>query len=150
MVVFLVGIAAAFVLGARVGVTEFLYADAQYKASILAYQLEALRAGKPAIVITGMETSLNGELANHGKYMESRLTWLWPDLRSEDDRPIMNAVAYRIAHPYDEPDESKPESWNPGADMNSQFVKDTIEGQRIMNSYRDKVLRHYGAAERQR
>ena len=144
LVVFLVGISAAFVIGVRVGVSEFLYADAQYKASILASQLRALRAGKTDPIIVGMEISLNGELANHGKYMESHLTWLWPDLKSKDDRPIRNAVTYRMANPYEGPDHSKPENWNPGVDMDNQFVKDTIEGQRILNHYLQKVLKHYG------
>ena len=144
LVVFLVGISAAFVAGTRVGVSEFLYADAQYKASILATQLKALRAGKTEPVIVGMEISLNGELANHGRYMETHLAWLWPELRPKDDQAIRNAVAYRMTNPYEGPDLSKPENWNPGIDMESPFVKDTIEGQRILQHYLQKVLKLYG------
>lgn len=44
-IVSVLGLAGAFVLGARVGVSEFLYADAQYRAAILAWQLHSLRAG---------------------------------------------------------------------------------------------------------
>lgn len=144
VVVLLVGISAAFVIGARVGVSEFLYADAHYKASILATQLRALRAGKPDAIIASMEISLNAELANHGKSMESHFTWFWSDLKSKDDRPARNAVTYRMANPYEGPDHSKPENGNPGTDMDSQFVKDKIVGQKILNHYLQKVLKHYG------
>jgi len=120
----LAGLSAGFVIGARVGVDEFLYADAQYKAAILAWQLEALHAQKTPLVVTGLETALNAELARHGRYMESRLAWLWPDMRPEDERAIGGAGDYRIAHPFEEPDES-------------------TEGQRIMKEYRNKVIEHY-------
>jgi len=119
----LAGLSAGFVIGARVGVDEFLYADAQYKAAILAWQLDALQAKKDGPVITQMETALNAELARHGRYMESRLTWLWPDMRAADDRPIGEAVDYRIAHPFEEPDEFAPEP--------------------IQKQYRNKVIEHY-------
>ena len=145
LLVFLVGMSTGVVVGVKVGLEEFVLAEAQYKASSLAFQLAALKAGKTEPIITGMEISLDYELANHGKYMESHLTWLWPDLKSKDDRVIRRAVAYRLATPYKAPDQSKPENWNPGIDMESQFVKDTIEGQRILNHYLQKVLKHYGS-----
>lgn len=100
-VVFAIGVAAAFVAGARVGVNEFLYADAQYKAAILAWQLHHLRAGKTEGVIERMENSLDDELARHGLYLESHLRWLWPDMKDDDDNAIRDGVAYRLAHPHD-------------------------------------------------
>lgn len=106
-IVSILGLAGAFVLGARVGVSEFLYADAQYRAAILAWQLHSLRAGTPAPVIARMEASLDTELARHGKYMDSRLAWLWPDLRADDDAAIRDGVTYRLAHPHDADDSVK-------------------------------------------
>lgn len=143
LTIFFVGITVAFGIGARVGVSEFLYADAQYRASIFATQLQALRAGKSESIITELEIALNGELANHGRYMESNLTWLWPHLKSKDDRPIRKAVTYRMTNSYEDPDLSKPENWKTGMDMNNQFVKDIIEGQKILNRYIQKTLKQY-------
>jgi hypothetical protein len=139
----LLGLAVGFVVGAKVGVWEFLLADAQYKASILSTQLTSIKAGKTEPIIVGLEISLNGELARHGQYMESHFSWLWPELKSKDDLPIRRAVAYRLANPYQVVDHTKPENWNPGVDMQSDFVKDVIEGQRIQERYIHKVLEHY-------
>ena len=140
----LLGLSIGFIAGARTGSYEFVLADAQYKASILAFQLKALRAGKPESVIVGKEISLDGELPSHGRYMESHLKWVWPELQAKDDKAIRNAVAYRLANPYEAPDHSKPETWNAGTNMNDEFVQGVIEGQKIMNHYQDKVLKVYG------
>lgn len=142
---FLAGLAIGFGMGARVGTYQHGLADAQYKASILAFQLQALKAGKPEPALAGMEISLSGEIANHGRYMDSHLKWLWPEMMSEDDQPIRRAVAYRLANPYELPDHTKPENWRPGVDMESAFVKKIIEGQKEMNTYLEKVLKHHGS-----
>jgi hypothetical protein len=144
LLVFLLGILVGVPIGARVGVWEFLLADAQYKASILAAELKSIKAGKAEPVVTGMEISLNAELAKHGEYMDSRLRWLWPRLRPNDDRPIRHAVAYRLANPYQGPDLTKSENWNPGVDMQSDFVRLVVEGQRTQEQYLRKVLERYG------
>jgi hypothetical protein len=145
--VFVLGLIIGFPIGARVGLWQFMLADAQYKASILSTEIKSLRAGKPEPIIVGMEISLNAELSKHGQYMESHFSWLWPELKSEDDKPIRRAVAYRLANPYQGPDHTKPESWNPDVDMNSEFVKEVIEGQKIQKHYIRKVLDHYGSTE---
>lgn len=106
-VVFALGLAGAFVLGARVGGNELLYADAQYKTAILAWQLHNLRSGKADAVIARMEASLDAELARHGKYLESRFAWLWPDLRADDESAIRDGVSYRLAHPHEADDSVK-------------------------------------------
>ena len=105
---------------------------------------ELNKAGKTEPIIVGMEISLNGELSKHGQYMESHFSWLWPELKSKDDQPIRRAVAYRLANPYTGPDLSKAESWKPGIDMQDDFVKQVIEGQKIEGHYLDKVLKYYG------
>jgi hypothetical protein len=144
LAVFLGGIAVGIPIGARVGLWEFMLADAQYKASILSTELGSIKAGKTEPVVLEMEISLNGELAKHGQYMESHLSWLWPELKAKDDKAIRRAVAYRLANPYQGPDHTKPENWNPGIDMESEFVRQVIEGQRIQEHYLHKVLEHYG------
>src|SRR5215467_9231958 len=102
---FTVGLAFGFPAGTRVGVSEFMLADAQYKASILSAQIKAIKSGKVEPVLAAMEISLNAELAMHGQYMDSHLSWLWPELRSKDDAAIRRAVAYRLANPYQGPDQ---------------------------------------------
>jgi hypothetical protein len=143
--VFVLGVVVGFPIGARVGLWEFMLADAQYKASILSTELRSIKAGRTEPIVIGKEISLNAELAKHGQYMESRLSWLWPELKPKDDQPIRRAVAYRLANPYQGPDHTKPENWNPGVDMESEFVKQVIEGQRIEERYVRKVLEHYGS-----
>ncbi|HKV95881.1 MAG TPA: hypothetical protein VJR90_00100, partial [Gammaproteobacteria bacterium] len=143
-VVFAIGFAVGVPIGARVGLWEFMLADSKYKASILASDIKSIKAGHTEHVVTAMEISLNGELAKYGEYMESHLWWLWPELRSSDDRPIRDAVSYRLAHPYDGPDLAKPENWNPGIDMQDPFVRNVVEGQRIQREYMRQVLQRYG------
>jgi hypothetical protein len=143
-VVFAAGIAVGVPIGARVGLWEFMLADAQYKASLLTTDIKAIKAGKTEPVVTGMEIALNAELAKHGQYMESYLWWLWPELRSSDDGPIRRAVSYRLANPFEGPDLSKPENWKPGIDMQDSFVREVVEGQRTQRQYMHNVLQRYG------
>jgi len=142
--VFAIGVVVGVPIGARIGLWEFMLADSQYKASLLASDIKALKAGDSERVVTAMEISLNAELAKHGQYMETHLWWLWPELRSSDDRPIRGAVAYRLANPYQGPDLEKPENWKPGMDMQHPFVREVIEGQQIQREYMRRVLQHYG------
>jgi hypothetical protein len=144
--VFAVGVAVGIPIGARVGLWEFMLAEAQYKASSLASDIRSIKAGDRERVLTSMEISLNAELAKHGEYMESHLWWLWPELRSSDDRSIRTAVSYRLANPYEGPDFEKPESWRPGIDMQDPFVRDVIAGQRTQRDYMRKVLQRFGVS----
>ncbi|MDB5804344.1 MAG: hypothetical protein JWN73_1666 [Betaproteobacteria bacterium] len=95
-----------------------------------------------------MELELDAKLADHGRSMESRFTWLFPELGPGDDAAIRRAVAYRQKNPYRAPDLSRPESWKPGMDMHDKFVLDTIEGQKTQRLYRQKVLDAYGTGSR--
>jgi hypothetical protein len=142
--VFATGLAVGVPIGARVGLWEFVLADAQYKASLLASDIKSIKAGDSERAVTAMEISLNAELAKHGQYLESHLWWLWPELRSGDDRPIRTAVSYRLASPYVGPDLEKPENWKSGIDMQHPFVREVVEGQRIQREYMRKVLQRYG------
>jgi hypothetical protein len=139
VIVFVTG----FLMGTRVGMYQFLLADAQYKASILSAEIKQLKAGKVASIIDAMEINLDSELANHGRYMESHFTWLFPELIPKDDQVIKRAVAYRLSNPFVSPDLSKPESWNPGINMDDQFVRETIEGQIVLKRHLQKTLDAY-------
>jgi hypothetical protein len=139
------GMLLGFVAGARFGTYEFTLATAQYNASLLTYQIKALKAGKSQAIIEAMEISLNGELAKHGRYLESHLTWLWPELRSPGEDAIRMAVAYRLANPYQRRDLSEPASWQEGVDMESEVVKHAIERQMMLQHHVAKVLTHYGS-----
>ena len=68
---------AAFLLGTRIGVSQFMLSDAQYRASILSGELKLIKAGKVHVIADAKEIELDGELANHGRYMESHFAWLF-------------------------------------------------------------------------
>ena len=135
---------AGFLLGTRVGVHQFLIADAQYKASILSTEVKLVKAGKLEPIIKSMEINLDSELANHGRYMESHLTWLFPELIPRDDQAIRRAVAYRLENPFTAIDFYKPESWNPEIKMDDQFVRDAIEIQKLQKRYLQRTIEAYG------
>ncbi|MCP5146252.1 MAG: hypothetical protein H6978_15695 [Gammaproteobacteria bacterium] len=113
---------ASFFVGTRVGVYEFIKSDAQYKASIIAHEITALRGTRRDEMIQAKEVMLDGELANHGKYMESWLKWLWYS-PYRDDRPIEYAANYRKEHPYELPNTS-----DPGESRNtSEYTREELE-----------------------
>jgi hypothetical protein len=141
--VFVAGVLVGAAVGSRVGTYEFLLADAQYKASILSSELKSIKAGKLEPVLVSKEISLDGELAFHGRYLESRLSWLWPELWSPDDEPIRRAVAYRLANPFEGPDLSKSEGWIPGTDMQGDFILSVVKGQKDQRAYIQAVLQKY-------
>lgn len=143
-VVFATGVAAGIPIGARVGLKEFMLADSQYKASLLVTNITSIKAGRPEPVVTSMEISLNDELANFGAYMESRLWWLWPELRTDDEHPIRKAVSYRLANPYEGPDLGNPANWKAGVDMQDPFVRDVVNGQVRQREFMRRVLERFG------
>jgi hypothetical protein len=130
--------------GSRIGVQQFEFADAKYKASILAFQLQALKRQNMSTLETGMQIELNTRLAQHGEYLESNWKWLWPELHSETDREIKGAVKFRLENPYSEPDMSSPSNWNSGMDMSDPFVIGVIAGQRRNKELVAKILAKYG------
>ena len=135
---------AAFLLGTRVGVSQFLLSDARYRASILSGELKLIKAGKVHVIADAKEIELDGELANHGRYMESHFAWLFPELIPKDDQAIRRAVAYRLENPYEPVDFSDPKSLKPGVNMEDKFVRDLIEGQRLQKQYAQKTIDAYG------
>lgn len=142
-VIILIVFVAGFYSGARVGAHEFLLANSQYEASVLAYQLQALRAGNVETIIETKEIELDGKLAQHGRFLEGYFRWLWSSYFPSDTRSIRSAVRYRVDKPFDGPDFTNPDSWNPGIKMDEPFVQETIEGQEMLNHYKEKVINLY-------
>ena len=144
---YIFGLVIVFFAGLKLGFylapIEYLYRDAQYKSSILAFEIRALKSGKIDTIIESKEISLDGELANHGSYLKSNLSWLLPTIEGEDNKAISHAVKYRTENPYTGPDHSKPETWKPGVDMNNAFVKDVIRGQKEIEELKKMVLEKY-------
>jgi hypothetical protein len=131
--------------GSRVGMQQFLFADAKYRATILAFQLENLKRQNLAGLEGVMQIDLDHQLALHGEYLESHWKWLWPQPTPQPpDREIKHAVRFRLDNPYTEPDLSSPGSWKVGVDMDSPFIVDVIAGQRRNKELIAKVLATYG------
>ena len=132
LIVLITGLFIGFYFGFKKGPEEFLYWDAQYKASLLAFELEALKAGNIDGEIENKERSLNSELADHGRYLNSKYGWLFHHFtgREFDPKYIKKAVEYRLENPYTGEDLSDPKSWKPKTDMNSEFVQQVIEVQK--------------------
>lgn len=136
--------AVGFWEGSRIGVQQFELADAKYRASLIAFQLEDLKRQDLTRLETAMQIDLNHWLALHGAYLESHWKWLWPGLERTSDREIKHAVKFRLQNPFSDPDMSSPTSCKAGIDMNDPFVLDVIEGQRRNQELISKVLAKYG------
>jgi len=132
--VFVLGAVVGVAAGVRMGVWEFVIADAQYKASILVSEIQQIKRGRAQSLVGVKEVELNGELARHGQYLESRLWWLLPELRSKDEAAIRRAVAYRLANPYQMPEIPR---------RDDDFSRQVAEGLQRQDEYLRKVLEHY-------
>jgi len=137
----------SFISGARIGANEFSYLDAQYQASILVYEIHALKNHKSEELAETKEILLNSELANHGRYLNSSLRWLWMDY-PRDDEPIKRAVDYRLRNPYEDPDVTDTTKWSTDVDLDSpetqEFLKHLEEGTIIQERLIKLVLDTYG------
>ena len=137
----------SFISGARIGANEFSYWNAQYQASILVYEIQALKNHKSEELVEAKEIMLNGELANHGRYLNSSLNWFWTGY-PRDDEPIKRVVDYRLRNPYKDPDVTDTTKWNTDVDLDSQetqeFLKQLEEGTIIQEQLIKLVLETYG------
>ena len=143
ILIFIIGFASGTYFGFVKAPHEYQYWNSQYKASLLAFELEALKNGRNLQPLKEIE--LNSELAYFGKYMESNFSWVFPYLTGIefDPKSIKKAVEYRVNNPFHNPDLSSPDSWKKGMDMEDSFVIETIEGQIIHNSLVQKVINEY-------
>ena len=136
----LISAGASFYAGAIVGTREFLLANAQYQASITATYLRALEQKRIPQLSNALELDLDGYLALHGAYLDSQLTWLWPELRADTPRAITFAANYRATHPVDPLILASPDSNDPAAQEIQRGLREhTRQVERVVKKYADEV-----------
>lgn len=96
-----IGVLAGFIVGVHQGVEQFHLLDSSAKASLLTYELQALRAGKVEAIIKSKEIELDGAVVGFARFQASGHGWLfWPRDVQRDHRRYMEHVAsYRRQHP---------------------------------------------------
>jgi hypothetical protein len=96
-----VGTVCGFLLGVRVGVWQFGLLDSSAKASLVTYELQALRAGQTDKIVRAKEISLDGEVLMFCRFLEEGYPWLfWPQNHYFDHARHMKHVAnYRKQYP---------------------------------------------------
>jgi len=129
-------LAASFYLGTRVGQQQFALANAQYEAAIAAGNLKLLETDTATLRMV-FQVQLSTSLANHGRYLESNLKWLWPTLNSSDNGPARSAVKYRLEHPYSEQEPAFNER------VNVEFKEDVRQGFAENQKYLQSVINVY-------
>lgn len=141
-----VGFLAGTYFGFRQAPNEFIYWDSQFKASLLAYELKRLKAGKIDATVALKEIELDGQLAHFGRHLDSQYFWIMElvlSMPSADEKAIKHASTYRKNNPHIGPDMSDPRSWKPGIDMNGPFIQQTIEGQKENTQLIQTVVERY-------
>jgi hypothetical protein len=88
-----------FVIGARVGTQAHLQADAQYKASIAAYNLKALDSNKLDNLRISLEFNVDDNLWLHAQGINNPFLILWPELTNNGNSSLKNAAEYRFQNP---------------------------------------------------
>ena len=138
LIVLIIGLGAGVFLGFSFAPTEFLKWNSQFRASIIAHEIETLKRGDVQRVVDSKELELNGELELHGRYLENNFSWLLPSIHKIrfDKQHIQYAVNYRLNNPYvyekwsnPKIDQSIVEAVNLGFDRQQESV--------------NKVLKHY-------
>jgi len=117
----------AFIIGSRVGAYQTMIGDAQNKALLDVYALKRLKKGSIEPLITEKEISLNGQIALHGRWVESNFKWLFPEFATQNSTNIQEAVRYRLENPYTMPD------------LGPEMVEEQNEFQKYLNG----VLKQY-------
>lgn len=132
--------------GFRQAPNEFVYWDSQFQASILAYEIQRLKAGKIDSTVAVKEIELDGQLAQFGRHLESKYFWIAELARSmppNDEKAIRNAATYRRKNPHTGPDMADPRSWKPGIEMNDPFIQQVVEGQKENTQLIQMVVDRY-------
>jgi len=140
------GFLAGIFFGFRQAPIEFINWDSQFKASLLAYEIQRLKAGKIDTAVALKEIELDGQLAQFGRHLDSKYFWLMElalSIPPNDKTAIRNASTYRKQNPHIGLDMSDPSNWKPGIDMNDPFVQETIEGQKENTKLIQMVVERY-------
>ena len=142
LIALVVGCAGSFLWGTRVGVDTHAYADAQYQAALLTYEIGYLQQGKIDQLKELKEIDLNAKLAYYYIYEHGISRWLWPELASPDRKQIIFAATYRKNNPYHDPSLSSacPPTCT---DAEVQFAHELAEWQVTSTQHRDAVVERY-------
>lgn len=92
---------AAFLFGAKMGVSENAKIQSPINASLMVGELAALRKGEVAKIITLKEMELDSEIYLYGRYLESNHSWIFaPEINNtENDRHLKSIANYRKIYP---------------------------------------------------
>lgn len=142
-ILWIVSLMFSFYLGTNIGVKEYLLVNSQYKAAFTASQLRMIEAGRIDEHKEILEIELNGHIARHGDYLDSKMKWLWPQLKAETPRAINSAVEYRISHPYQDPDLADPKNRLRDIEVDNPFLSEVIEGQKHNRKQIERVIEKY-------
>ena len=96
------GFAGGFFVGVKEGVWQFFLLDSSAKASLVTYELQALRAGNAKKIIDSKEIELDGELVRFSEFRREGRPWVFwlEDWNERDHTKYMKHVAaYRKQYP---------------------------------------------------
>ena len=148
-VIFLLfGLISGIYFGFKKAPEEFAYWNSQFNASILAYELESLKNEGSESTLWLKETDLDYELANYGRYMESKYKWVFPLITGleHDPKYITKAVTYRVENPFNNNSVSTTESWkSPEKPKTKEFINRVIEGEKENKRLLEMVLKTHAA-----
>lgn len=98
---FVFSFTAGLYAGVIVGVDQFLKMDSSAKASVLTYQLRALRGGHVDKIIQAKEIEVDDNVVSALAFQESGMPWLfWPYMGAWDHaRYLRNVAEYRKEYP---------------------------------------------------
>jgi hypothetical protein len=112
--------------GATVGVEQFAKMDSSARASVLASELQALRAGNVGKIIEAKEIEVDSNVVNAIEFQKSGMPWLfWPnDLAWNHERSLGYVAQYRKQYPPVAPKFAPPEGSRDPGDLRG-FAADT-------------------------
>ena len=96
------GFVGGFFVGVKEGVWQFFLLDSSAKASLVTYELQALRAGNAKKIIDSKEIELDGELVRFSEFRREGRPWVFwlEDWNERDHTKYMKHVAaYRKQYP---------------------------------------------------
>jgi hypothetical protein len=135
----LVALVAAFLVGVRVGATQTELLQSTVRATMLASELRALRAGnKLDALVNAKELELDSQVLLYARAQKSGGLWLlWPESQSyEHERYLRNVAAYRKEYPA-----ALPKIEVGGTDQTSQEMRNAAA---LVAQTTEEVIRTYG------
>jgi hypothetical protein len=97
-----IGLVSGFAVGVREGVTQFFLLDSTARASLITFELQALRKDNVETIIEAKEIELDGEVVRATELLREGRPWIfWPSFEYERDhtRYLEKVASYRQEHP---------------------------------------------------